>query len=208
MVRRRLRGHRPDHGEGATQLAPGRLRSGRRRAARRPARQRTGRRERRSPLAELRCLPHQPVAAGQATRARRQHLRRVPPQRRRAHRPRPRPHRSAAPARRPPGGVLRRAPPPARRARRPSPQDRVRDPPGDPRRARRCRPPRARLPQRRPGRPRPTPAVHPQGRAAFLDRRAAEGLPASRRRSPALPGPVGRGLHRPAPGRAPRAQVG
>jgi integrase len=97
---------------------------------------------------------------------------------------------------------------PPRRPRRACTQDGVRDPPDHPRRTRRRRPPRAHLPQRRPRGPRPTAAVYPQGRTVFLDRRRAPRLPPSRRRTPALPGSVGRGVHRHAPRRAPRTAMG
>ncbi len=108
-----LRRHRPGDRSGTTQPAPGRRRPDRRRAARRPPCQRPCGRQRRGQITQLRRLPHQPVAAGQAGRARRHELQRLSPQRREPHRPRPRPHWAAAAASPPSRGALRQASIPA-----------------------------------------------------------------------------------------------
>ena len=80
-------------------------RSGRGRTARRAARRRVQRTQRRGPIAHLRRLPDQAVAAGQEAHPADQHLPRLRPQDRTPHPPRPRHHpaaRSAAPAPRDP----------------------------------------------------------------------------------------------------------
>ena len=83
-------------------------------------------------------------------------------------------------------GALRRAPPPHRRARART-QDRVRDPPDHPGRARRRAAPRARHPQRRRRRPRTQAAVPPADRGRLADRGGAAPAHAHRRRPPAVP---------------------
>ena len=92
------------------------------RATRRPARRRGAGTSRRRAVADLRRLPHRPVAAGQEAATRRQHLPRLRAQRAAPRPPRARTDRPAAAAPPPDRSALRPAPHPHRRATGPRPK--------------------------------------------------------------------------------------